>query len=304
MVGDSGRTLFVLLGAVGLLLLVACANVAVLSLARGLERGHEASIRLALGATRGRLVRQFLVESLLARRRGGPPGRARRRAAGSRLLRAGRRDLPRLHEISARPSRPPLRAGRDRRVRAHVGPALRVAAGPGRARGPISLEDEPRRRGAGAAPRARRLWWWPRSRWPWCSWPGAGLLVRSYERLRAHGSRVRATGRARGAHLPRHGELRQRRQEPRVLRPALRAAPGAARRPLGGRRHRAAHEPLGTRLRAAGLAGGAARRGALAAPGLGAHGHAALLRDPGHARASRAAPSRRRTAPTRRSRSS
>jgi putative ABC transport system permease protein len=101
-VGATGRTLFVLLGAVGLLLLVACANVAVLSLARGLERGPEASIRLALGATRGRLVRQFLVESLLLAGLGGALG-----ALGAALAVAGLRrveaDLPRLNEVSLDP---------------------------------------------------------------------------------------------------------------------------------------------------------------------------------------------------------
>jgi len=101
-VGDAGRTLFVLLGAVGLLLLAACANVAVLSLARGLERGPEASIRLALGATRRQLLQQFLVESLLLAGLGGALG-----ALGAALAVAGLRraeaSLPRLHEVQLDP---------------------------------------------------------------------------------------------------------------------------------------------------------------------------------------------------------
>lgn len=99
MVGDAGRTLVVLLGAVGLLLLVACANVALLSLARGLERGHEASIRLALGATRRRLLRQFLMESLLVCGAGGLLG-ALLAFGGLALLARTDAGLPRFHEVA------------------------------------------------------------------------------------------------------------------------------------------------------------------------------------------------------------
>jgi ABC-type antimicrobial peptide transport system permease subunit len=92
--------LLVLLGVAGLLLLVACANVMNLSLAQTSARGGELAVRVALGAARWRLVRQFLVEALLLCLLGGCLGVIAAYFGVSALLALAPSSIPRLDEIS------------------------------------------------------------------------------------------------------------------------------------------------------------------------------------------------------------
>jgi predicted permease len=99
-IGNVRQPLLLLLGAVGLVLLIGCVNVANLLLARASARAHEMAIRRALGAGQGRLTRQLLTESLILSLLGGAAGVAIVFAAKQFLLRLVPENLPRLNEIS------------------------------------------------------------------------------------------------------------------------------------------------------------------------------------------------------------
>ncbi|MGH7468002.1 MAG: ADOP family duplicated permease [Longimicrobiales bacterium] len=93
------RVLWILLAAVGAVLLIGCANIANLLLVRGAARRREFAVRLALGARPGRLARQLLTESLMFGITGGVLGLVLSRWAVDLLLHFAPSDVPLLHEI-------------------------------------------------------------------------------------------------------------------------------------------------------------------------------------------------------------
>ena len=130
-VGDVRLPLWILGGAVACVLLIACANVANLLLARALDRRRELAVRVALGATRGQIVRQALAESLVLALAGGAGGILLALAALRWLHTVRPPSVPRLDAITLDPWALAFTAGLSLLVGTLVGllPALRSGHG-------------------------------------------------------------------------------------------------------------------------------------------------------------------------------
>jgi putative ABC transport system permease protein len=180
-VGDVRPALLVLSGAVGFVLLVACANIAHLLLVRSGSRRRETAIRAALGASRGRIVSAFLAEGLVLAAAGGAVAWLLVSATVSLLVAAAPPDIPRLAEV--RPDLPVLgfafAAAAVAGLASAIIPALRAAR----------EDPEPALRGEGVASspssgRLRAALVVSQIAIALVLFSGAALLVRTFESLR------------------------------------------------------------------------------------------------------------------------
>ena len=104
LIGDLSQTLWILMGTIGIVLMIACANVANLLLVRAEGRQQELAIRLALGASRRDIARELLMESITLGLLGGSLGLAIAYGAIRALVAMAPAHLPRLNEISIDPA--------------------------------------------------------------------------------------------------------------------------------------------------------------------------------------------------------
>lgn len=238
-------TMLVLLGSVLLLLVIACANVTILLLARGARRRGELSMRVALGAGRGRLIRQLLTESLLLAAIGGAFGLFLARLGTSSLVAVSPSSLPRLASVGLDPTALLFALGLTTAVGVMVGlaPAFSRSGGALTQQGGLGAGVRLAGRGfAGRDSRARRGLVATEVALALVLLVGAGLLIRSTQRLFSEPTgfdasrlvvmQVSATGLERGD-APPHQFFDQALEAVRSV-PGVRAAAMTAQLPLSG----------------------------------------------------------------------
>lgn len=181
-IGEARQPLLILLAAVALVLLIACANVANLTLVRAAARSREVAVRMALGASRSRLALQWLLESLLLAAGAGVLGTLLAAWCIDFLRSMSGTGVPRLNEIGLDPSGMLMTAG----AVALGGLLVGLPAALGMGRGSVALRETAGRGHAGPA----------HSRWrqtlvvsqlalALVLLSGAGLLIRSLQQLLA-----------------------------------------------------------------------------------------------------------------------
>ena len=168
-IGNVGELLWVMMGTIGVVMLIACANVTNLSLVRVEARQQELAVRTALGAGTLRIVRGLLVESVMLGLLGGVAGVGLAYAGVRFLVATGPSNLPRLNEIAI--DAPTL--GFTLLVSVLSGllfgsiPAVKYARP--RASSALQGQDE-RSAQAGSGIARETCWLWGRWRWRWCCW--------------------------------------------------------------------------------------------------------------------------------------
>ena len=181
-----GLAIKLLAGCVGLLMLMVCSNVAGLLLARGAARREETAIRMAIGATRGRLVRQALTESLLLAAIGSAGGWLLAWIATPLLMGA----LPPIRDIGTTKLRVSLNMAPDLRVvlfaaAAAASAALLCGLAPAFGATRVSVDSVLRGARSRSGWRGRRLLVMAQAAVCTLLLAGAGLLVRTFDQLRA-----------------------------------------------------------------------------------------------------------------------
>ena len=191
-VGSVERALWLILGAAGLVLLLACANVAHLMLARTSARAREIAVRRALGAHRGRIVRQLLTESVLLGALGGAVGLAVAVAGVRVLVRLSPGDIPRLETVAVDAVSLAFAAAASIATGILFGVAPAIVAWRSGVQGALRVQGRGNVGGDGA--RLRALLTAAEVAFALMLLVGAGLMIRSFASLLTRDAGFRADG--------------------------------------------------------------------------------------------------------------